>query len=97
MLERVGDKKARVMCVCEDGRKSALSALSLQKIGYRRAGYLVGGKAAWRAAGYPLDTGREGIDEQPKDVQLKPYDIGRGAMEGYLAWEENLGRKYARK
>ena len=97
VLERVGDKKARVMCVCEDGRKSALSALSLQKIGYRRAGYLVGGKTAWREAGYPLDTGREGIDEQPKDVQLKPYDIGRGAMEGYLTWEENLGRKYARK
>ena len=97
VIERVGDKKARVMCVCEDGRKSALSALSLQKIGYRRAGYLVGGKTAWREAGYPLDTGREGIDEQPKDVQLKPYDIGRGAMEGYLTWEENLGRKYARK
>ena len=65
------------MCVCEDGRKSALSALSLQKIGYRRAGYLEGGKAAWGAAGFPLETGREGIDEQPKDVQLKPYDIGR--------------------
>ena len=59
--ERVGDKKARVMCVCEDGQKSALSALSLQEIGYRRAGYLVGGKAAWRAAGFSLETGREGI------------------------------------
>ena len=95
--ERAENKRARVMCVCEDGRKSALSALVLQKIGYRRAGYLEGGKAAWREAGHSLDTGREGIDAQPKDVQLKPYDIGRSAMEGYLTWEENLGKKYARK
>ena len=85
------------MCVCEDGRKSALSALILQRLGYRRAGYLEGGKAAWSAAGFSLETGREGIGEQPKDVQLKPYDIGRSAMEGYLAWEENLGKKYARE
>ena len=63
----------------------------------RRAGYLEGGKKAWREAGYSLDTGREGLDELPKDVQLKPYDIGRSAMEGYLTWEENLGKKYARK
>lgn len=95
--ERAGNKRARVICVCDDGRKSALSALALQRIGYRRAGYLEGGKKAWREAGFPLDTGREGLDELPKDVQLKPYDIGRSAMEGYLTWEENLGKKYARK
>ncbi|MCE2454070.1 MAG: hypothetical protein J4F48_14950, partial [Nitrospinae bacterium] len=91
--ERAGNK----MCVCDDGRKSALSALALQRIGYRRAGYLEGGKKAWQEAGFPLETGREGLDELPKDVQLKPYDIGRSAMEGYLTWEENLGKKYARK
>ena len=95
--ERVGNQRARVLCVCEDGRKSALSALALQRLGYRRAGYLEGGKAAWREAGHSLDTGREGLDAQPRDVQLKPYDIGRSAMEGYLTWEENLGKKYARK
>ena len=97
VLDRVEKNKARVICVCEDGRKSALSALALQKIGYRRVGFLEGGKAAWREAGYSLDTGREGIAGQPRDVQLKPYDIGRGAMEGYLTWEENLGKKYERK
>ena len=94
---RAENQRARVLCVCEDGRKSALSAFALQKLGYRRAGYLEGGKKAWREAGFSLDTGSEGIDAQPKDVQLKPYDIGRGAMEGYLTWEENLGKKYARK
>ncbi len=94
--EQAVNKRARVMCVCEDGRKSALSALVLQKLGYRRAGYLEGGKTAWREAGLSLETGREGLDELPRDVQLKPYDIGRSAMEGYLTWEENLGKKYAR-
>lgn len=94
---RAVNKRARVLCVCEDGRKSALSALALQRLGYRRAGYLEGGKAAWREAGFSLETGREGLDDPPRDVQLKPYDIGRGAMEGYLTWEENLGKKYARK
>ena len=94
---RAANQRARVMCVCADGRKSALSALALQRIGYRRAGYLAGGKAAWCAAGFPLETGREGIRGEPRDVQRKPYDIGRRAMEEYLTWEENLGRKYARK
>ena len=94
---RAVNQRARVLCVCEDGRKSALSALALQRLGYRRAGYLEGGKTAWREAGLPLETGREGLDAQPRDVQLKPYDIGRSAMEGYLTWEENLGKKYARK
>ena len=26
------------------------------------------------------------------DVALKPYDIGTGAMQEYLDWEENLGK-----
>ena len=94
---RAVNQSARVLCVCEDGRKSALSALALQRLGYRRAGYLEGGKTAWREAGFSLETGRAGLDDRPRDVQLKPYDIGRSAMEGYLTWEENLGKKYARK
>ncbi len=94
---QVGDKNAAVMLVCEDGRKSALSALTLQRLGYANAGYLKGGKGAWRAAGLSLQTGCAGTAEKPKDVQRKPYDIGRGAMEDYLAWEEDLGRKYARE
>ncbi len=87
---------APLVCVCEDGRKSALSAHALARLGYD-AGYLAGGKAAWRAAGRTLQTGRAGLGDKPKDVQLKPYDIGRGAMEAYLTWEENLGHKYERK
>ena len=94
---RVGEKDARATLVCEDGRRSALSAAALRRLGYPNAAYLEGGKRAWRAAGFPLETGRGGMEESPKDVQLKPYDIGRGAMEDYLAWEENLGRKYARE
>ncbi len=94
---RVREKGAAVLCVCENGERSALSAWALQRLGYPNAGYLEGGKEAWRAAGLPLEAGRAGMDEEPKDVQRKPYDIGRGAMEGYLAWEEELGRKYARE
>ncbi len=92
----IGRKDARALLVCEDGRKSALSAAALRRAGYSGARRLEGGKRAWRAAGLPVETGREGLEENPGDVQLKPYDIGRGAMERYLAWEESLGRKYAR-
>lgn len=43
-----------VVVYCEEGYTSSLAAASLQELGLFRATDLVGGIAAWRAAGLPV-------------------------------------------
>ncbi|MEE9274513.1 MAG: rhodanese-like domain-containing protein, partial [bacterium] len=90
------DPDAPLLLTCRDGRMAALAARALGEMGRRRVAFLDGGKRAWAAAGLPLEAGEEGIEGAPRDVTLKPYDIGREAMIEYLAWEEELGKKYER-
>jgi rhodanese-related sulfurtransferase len=44
---------ARVLVLCDGGFSSVFAAAQLVAIGYERAGDVVGGFAAWRAAGLP--------------------------------------------
>ena len=44
----------RLVVVCHEGYSSSLAAQSLRRLGFHRATDLVGGVAAWRAAGLPL-------------------------------------------
>ncbi|MEE9257044.1 MAG: rhodanese-like domain-containing protein, partial [bacterium] len=81
-----------VLFVCSDGLRSALSAGTLSGMGHE-AFFIEGGKRAWREAGLPLEAGDRGFEGPVLDVALKPYDIGRGAMQEYLTWEENLGKE----
>ena len=46
---------ARVIVLCQEGYTSSLAADALQSIGIHRATDVVGGFAAWRAAGMPVD------------------------------------------
>jgi rhodanese-related sulfurtransferase len=46
-----------VVVLCSEGWTSSLAAASLQSIGVRRATDVVGGFAAWRAAGLPAVGG----------------------------------------
>jgi len=51
---------------------------------------LEGGTAAWAEAGLPLEAGSEGLEDEPVDAFLRPYDRDRGveeAMQSYLDWE----------
>lgn len=43
-----------VIVYCQEGYTSSLAAVALQDLGLRRATDLVGGFAAWRAAGLPI-------------------------------------------
>ncbi len=86
------DKSCPILLVCGDGSRSALSAEALAGMGYGCAVYLDGGKRAWREAGLLLEEGDSGFEGPVIDVALKPYDIGTGAMQEYLDWEENLGK-----
>ncbi len=81
-----------VLVTCGDGARSALSAGTLSGMGYADVSFIDGGKQAWGKAGLSLEEGDQGFEGPVIDVALKPYDIGRGAMEDYLTWEENLGK-----
>lgn len=45
-----------VVVVCQEGYTSSLAAAALQDLGLSRATDLVGGFAAWRAAGLPVEV-----------------------------------------
>jgi hypothetical protein len=54
--------------------------------------YLVGGTAAWVAAGEPVETESRWLS-QPIDVYKRPYEGTSNAlkdMQGYLEWEYGL-------
>lgn len=50
------DPTVRIVTCCELGKISTLAAATLRELGYMRATALDGGVAAWRDAGYALET-----------------------------------------
>jgi rhodanese-related sulfurtransferase len=52
---RLSDPTRRVVLLCADGYSSSLAAVTLQDLGFARATDVVGGFAAWAAAGLPLE------------------------------------------
>lgn len=56
--ERVPDKNAELILYCGGGFRSALSADSLQKMGYTNVASMAGGWRAWQAAGAPIEKGK---------------------------------------
>jgi phage shock protein E len=51
--EKVPDRNAMIICHCGGGGRSALTAESLQKMGYKNVRSMAGGFKAWKAAGLP--------------------------------------------
>jgi len=51
----IPDKDEEIVLYCGGGFRSALTAESLQKMGYRNVLSMDGGIRAWREAGYPLE------------------------------------------
>ena len=52
---RVADKNAEIILYCGGGFRSALSADSLQKMGYTNVASMAGGWRAWKEAGGPVE------------------------------------------
>ena len=76
----------------EDGVLAGIATSEVAALTGKPARYLVGGNAAWQAAGHKLSTDLHMADE-PVDVWLKPYErVGdtKAAMDEYLAWEVDL-------
>ncbi len=53
--QRVPDKSAELILYCGGGFRSALSADSLQKMGYTNVASMAGGWRAWQEAGAPVE------------------------------------------
>jgi rhodanese-related sulfurtransferase len=58
----IPDPDADIVLYCGGGFRSALAALNLQQMGYRRVVSMDGGIRAWREAGYPLDEDKDSAD-----------------------------------
>jgi rhodanese-related sulfurtransferase len=52
---RLSDPTRQVVLLCADGYSSSLAAATLQDLGFEGATDVVGGVAAWAAAGLPLE------------------------------------------
>jgi rhodanese-related sulfurtransferase len=53
----IADHDLPVIVLCQEGYTSSLAAAALQDLGVWRATDVVGGYAAWRRSGVPLDVG----------------------------------------
>lgn len=63
----VGGLDSRIVLLCDHGFSSVLAAASLVDLGFTQAGDVVGGFAAWRAAGLP-------VQEAPP-IQREPGEL----------------------
>jgi rhodanese-related sulfurtransferase len=61
----VADRSLRLVLVCAHGYSSSLAAAALVDLGFEHAGDVVGGFAAWRAAGLPLAPAPPRGEERP--------------------------------
>jgi len=84
----------RVVLASPDGEIAALAAPEAEAAaGGLLVSILAGGTAAWRAAGFALETGHLNMADPPTDVWYRPYDFKEdveAAMRQYLDWEVDL-------
>lgn len=100
--EAIPDRNAQVVLVSDRGVRAALAASTLLDLGYRGATFLEGGVEEWRGGGFALEEGltgasvdlREAKEDLPPVMRRGILARTRADMERYLAWEEELGRKY---
>jgi len=62
---RVAGLGDEVLLLCAEGCQSSLAALTLRELGFSRAGDVIGGFSAWRAAGLPTTPWPDGARGTP--------------------------------
>jgi rhodanese-related sulfurtransferase len=93
--EDVGHLSAAPLTVLtsSDGRLAQLAAAELAAVTGKEVRALIGGTAAWRAAGHALETDAEQFASRTDDVALKAFEQTKdreAAMREYLSWEVGL-------
>ena len=84
------ERSAPLLLTCPDGVQSAFAAATLRELGYADVAVLDGGMAAWREAGFDVETGLSGVMSPPQDVVLAGTDRTSAEMMHYLQWELTL-------
>jgi len=91
-LKALGERTAYVV-TAQDPAAAALAWQELNKATPKPVHLLIGGTAAWQAAGYPFEAERAQFASQPVDYYRRPYegtDASPAAMQAYLDWEFGL-------
>ena len=81
---------ANLVITSEDGLLARIAAAGLTQRSGRSVSALEGGNQGWRDAGYALAAGTDGLDPDPQDVWVSPYDDAtrlEQSMQAYLDWE----------
>jgi len=82
-----------------DGIIARLAAPEAAQLTQTPVKVLQGGTDAWRAAGYPVESGMTRLADSSDDVRYRPYDRTDNveeAMKDYLSWEVNLVKQIER-
>jgi len=96
-LEKISVSGTLVL-TSEDGVLAGLAVPEAEALRKGPVRYLVGGNAAWQAAGHAMSAEPRMADE-PLDAWLKPYERTGdvpAAMQEYLTWEVDLLDRIAR-
>ena len=81
-----------------NGVLAKLATLDVKALSPIEVCALDGGTAAWRQAGFPLETGATHLACAPDDVRLRAREQNQDieeAMNAYLTWEINLANQMA--
>ena len=92
--ELVPEESTAIVVVCESGEQSLLAAQTLLERGRSGVSAVVGGMAAYREAGLPVEYGLSGVLSPPNDILTFGPQRGFADMQHYLRWETALGEKY---
>jgi rhodanese-related sulfurtransferase len=87
-----------IVLTSPDGTLARLAAAELAETAAAPVMVLSGGTEAWRAAGFPLESGATHMASEADDVALSARERNRDreqAMRDYLAWEINLVNEMA--
>jgi rhodanese-related sulfurtransferase len=82
-----------IVVTSPDGALARYAANELAQAADRPVRALTGGTAAWRGAGYPIETEQHAWISPPIDVYKRPYegtDNAADAMQAYIEWELQL-------
>lgn len=75
--QRIPDPKARIVCYCGGGYRSALVADNLQKMGYTNVVSVADGFRGWREQGLPISTAPEVPPRSPHEKLGGLYHLAR--------------------
>jgi len=87
-----------IVTTAQNPTLAVLAAADLRALTTREVKVLAGGKPAWRAAGFPTESGAARLHDKPEDAWASPYQQTDrfAAFQRYLDWEIGLVDQLAR-